>query len=149
MGVPKRSLCQKATKCGDPISADPICPFPKRQRAQPHEAAHAYKDTAHVLHWCVRVALVVDLQHLLVITIIITIIIIVILLLLLLLLIIIIIIIIIITIIYIMKIIPITSGTRLPAHAPLRCGGSVSPSFVQSAHLSLRPYSDTLHLHST
>ena len=27
-GVPKRSLCQKHEICSDPISADPICPFP-------------------------------------------------------------------------------------------------------------------------
>ena len=33
-GVPKRSLCQKHEICSDPVSADPICPFPNARRAR-------------------------------------------------------------------------------------------------------------------
>ena len=33
MEVPKKSLCQKAEICSDPISADPICPFPTLARS--------------------------------------------------------------------------------------------------------------------
>ena len=31
-GVPKRYLCQKHGISSDPISADPMCPFPSRAR---------------------------------------------------------------------------------------------------------------------